>query len=446
MSFKIGVIGTGYVGLVSGTCFAESGNQLICVDIDEQKIAKLNSGGVPIYEPGLDVILQRNIRLNRIKFTSDITEAIRNCEIIFLCLPTPPNEDGSADLGYVLAVTETICNYIESHSITDRRIIVNRSTVPVGTADKVKAIVQAKTTNKNIHVVSNPEFLAEGFAVEESLNPSRVVVGTSNAEIGKVMQELYEPFLNGVNKFFLMDERSAEVTKYAANSFLAMRISFMNDLSNYCELNNVNIDNVKAGIGSDPRVGPYFLNAGIGYGGSCFPKDVRALLYSSEEINATLTLIRETQAINQKQIQRFISKVTSYFQNDFSNKTIAIWGLAFKPDTDDIREAPSFAVIRALLELSANLHVYDPEAMENTKLHFGDSITYFPSMYDAVRNADALIVCTEWKEFKAADVEELKKLMKNSVIFDGRNIFDLTQMKELGFHYASIGRPLVSPN
>lgn len=446
MSFKIGVIGTGYVGLVSGTCFAESGNQLICVDIDEQKITTLNNGGVPIYEPGLDVILQRNIRQQRIKFTMDITEAINNCEIIFLCLPTPPNEDGSADLGYVLAVTTTICEYIEANNITDRRIIVNRSTVPVGTADKVKAIVATKTTNKNIHVVSNPEFLAEGFAVEESLNPSRVIVGTTNPEIGKVMQDLYEPFLNGVNKFFLMDERSAEVTKYAANSFLAMRISFMNDLSNFCELNNVNIDNVKAGIGSDPRVGPYFLNAGIGYGGSCFPKDVRALLYSSEEIDATLTLIRETQAINQKQIQRFITKITSYFNNDCSNKTIAIWGLAFKPDTDDIREAPAFTVIKALLDQSANVQVYDPEAMANTRLHFGDSITYHLSMYDAVENADALVVCTEWKEFKSADIEKLKLIMKKTVIFDGRNIFDLEQMKEFGFYYQSIGRPLISSN
>lgn len=446
MSFKIGVIGTGYVGLVSGTCFAESGNQLICVDIDEQKIATLNNGGVPIYEPGLDVILQRNIRQHRIKFTMDISEAINNCEIIFLCLPTPPNEDGSADLGYVLAVTTTICEYIESNNITDRRIIVNRSTVPVGTADKVKAIVSSKTSNKNIHVVSNPEFLAEGFAVEESLNPSRVVVGTSNQEIGKVMQDLYEPFLNGVNKFFLMDERSAEVTKYAANSFLAMRISFMNDLSNFCELKNVNIDNVKAGIGSDPRVGPYFLNAGIGYGGSCFPKDVRALLYSSEEIDATLTLIRETQAINQKQIQRFIAKITSYFQNDCSNKKIAIWGLAFKPDTDDIREAPAFTVIKSLLEQSADVQVYDPEAMANTKLHFGDAITYHQTMYDAIENADALVVCTEWKEFKSADIEKLKQIMKKTVIFDGRNIFDLEQMKDFGFYYQSIGRPLIVPN
>ncbi len=446
MSFKIGVIGTGYVGLVSGTCFAETGNQLICVDIDEQKISKLNSGGVPIYEPGLEVILQRNIRQKRIVFTSDITEAIKKCEIIFLCLPTPPNEDGSADLGYVLAVATTICEYIETNNITDRRILVNRSTVPVGTADKVKAIIDAKTKNKNIYVVSNPEFLAEGFAVEESLNPSRVIVGTSNTEIGKVMQELYEPFLTGVNKLFLMDERSAEVTKYAANSFLAMRISFMNDLSNYCELNDVNIDNVKVGIASDPRVGPHFLNAGIGYGGSCFPKDVRALLYSSEEINAPLTLIRETQAINQKQIQRFISKVTTFFDNDLKGKTIAIWGLSFKPDTDDTREAPSFTVIKALLDHSATLQVYDPEAIANTKLQFGDSLIYFNSMYDAASGADALIVCTEWKEFKAADIEKLKSIMKKSVIFDGRNIFDLEQMKEIGFYYLSVGRPLVSNN
>lgn len=439
MSYKIGVIGTGYVGLVSGTCFADVGNNVICVDIDQKKLEKLRNGISPIYEPGLDNLLEKNIKDGRIIFTDDLEHTVKNSQIIFLCLPTPPSEDGSADLQHVLKVAADIAEIIEKNKIDDFKIIVNKSTVPVGTSKLVDDIFVNKLTNKNVVVVSNPEFLREGFAVEDALKPERIVVGTSNLKAGEMMRDLYKPFVRSGNPVIIMDEKSAEITKYAANAFLAVKISFMNDLSEYCEKVGADIENIRIGIGSDTRIGKRFLFAGIGYGGSCFPKDVKALIHSTDTENISLEIVKAAQEVNKQQIDKFFNKIKNHF-NNLNGLNFALWGLAFKPNTDDTREAPAFRLIELLLENGATVNTYDPEAMENTKLVFGDKITYSNNMYDCLNNADALIIATEWNLFRNPDFKIIHEKLNNQVIFDGRNLWTNEEMKEEGFTYHSIGR------
>lgn len=445
MPFSIGVIGTGYVGLVSGTCFAETGNSVICIDIDEAKVNQLRTGKPTIYEPGLENLLQRNVREGRMKFSTDLKEAVLNCSIIFLCLPTPPDEDGSADLSYVLDAAQNIGKILKEHNLTDFRIIVDKSTVPVGTAPKVRAAIMNEFSEAHIDVVSNPEFLREGFAIEDSMKPDRVVIGTSNADSAKIMSELYEPFTRSGNPIFVLDEPSAELTKYAANSYLAMRISFMNDLSAYAEAIGADIDSVRLGMGADSRIGKRFLFAGLGYGGSCFPKDVRALMTSAKEKGIDLALVRTTEDVNKRQTERFIGRILQRFDNNVAGKKFAIWGLAFKPNTDDTREAPAFSVIQALLDGGAQVSAFDPEAMPNTERIFGDKIHYGKNMNDTLPEADALIICTEWNEFRNPDFALVKFSLRQPLIFDGRNLFDTEKIKTLGVEYHSIGRASVYP-
>ncbi len=442
MAYNIGVIGTGYVGLVSGTCFAATGNTVFCVDIDESKIKKLKSGICPIFEPGLERLLERNIAEERLFFTTNIEEIIEKTLIIFLCLPTPPNEDGSADLQHVLKVAKQIAQIIKEKGITEKKIIVNKSTVPVGTSEKVKNIMLEHLPEDAFEVVSNPEFLREGLAVDDALKPERVVVGTRSKWVEEVMKELYLPFLRTGNPIIFMDEKSAEVTKYAANAFLATKISFMNDLSAYCELVGADIDKIRYGIGSDSRIGKMFLFAGLGYGGSCFPKDVRALAFSAEEVKSPLKIVNATQEVNSDQILRFFNKISTRF-NNLKDMKFAIWGLAFKPNTDDTREAPAFRIIELLLEAGAKVTAHDPEAMENTEIQFGNKINYAKKMYDALDDADALIIITEWNQFRTPDFEIIKSKLKNNIIFDGRNLYNLEQMQEEGFEYYSIGRKAI---
>jgi UDPglucose 6-dehydrogenase len=445
MAFKIGIIGTGYVGIVSGTTFAETGNEVICVDIDEAKIEKMRKGISPIYEPGLERLMVHNIEENRLKFTSNLKDAVLNCEIIFLCLPTPPDADGSADLRFVLNVSRDIANIIKEESITDRKIIVDKSTVPVGTSEKVSNIFAEVLGNENnVFVCSNPEFLREGYAVEDAMKPERVVIGTSSNWVGERMKDLYKPFLRSGNPIYVMDEKSAEVTKYAANSFLATKISFMNDLSAYCEVVGADIDSIRLGIGSDSRIGKRFLFAGLGYGGSCFPKDVQALNFSADQNNSELLIVKATEEINQKQTLRFIDKIITRFNGDLEGKTIAIWGLAFKPHTDDVRDAPAFKVIQNMLDRGANVRVFDQEAIDNTKLKFGDKIYYSEDMYDCLKDADALVICTEWSVFRTPNFDKIKSSLKNQLIFDGRNVYETKEMEELGFEYYSIGRKVIN--
>lgn len=445
MAFKIGIIGTGYVGIVSGTTFAETGNEVICVDIDEAKIEKMRKGISPIYEPGLERLMVHNIDENRLKFTNNLKDAVLSCEIIFLCLPTPPDADGSADLKFVMNVSRDIANIIKEENITDKKIIVDKSTVPVGTSEKVSNIfAEILGTENNVFVCSNPEFLREGYAVEDAMKPERVVIGTSSAWVGEKMKDLYKPFLRSGNPIYIMDEKSAEVTKYAANSFLATKISFMNDLSAYCEIVGADIDSIRLGIGSDSRIGKRFLFAGLGYGGSCFPKDVQALNFSADQNNSELLIVKATEEINQKQTLRFIDKIINRFDADVQGKTFAIWGLAFKPNTDDVRDAPAFKVIQNLIDRGANVRVFDQEAMDNTRSKFGDKIYYADDMYDCIKNADALIVCTEWSVFRTPNFEKIKQNLKNNIIFDGRNVYELKDMEELGFEYYSIGRRVVN--
>ncbi len=440
MAYNIGIIGTGYVGLVTGTCFASTGNNVLCIDNDVNKIEKLKQGIMPIYEPGLDYLVIKNYTEKRLKFSTDLEAAVTNCMMIFLCLPTPPNEDGSADLHHLLNVAEDIANIIKAKGITDKRILINKSTVPVGTAEKVINLLNEIIPNNNIDVLSNPEFLREGFAVDDALKPERVVIGTSNPEIEPIMKALYEPFVRSGNPIYFFDIKSAELTKYASNSFLATKISFMNDLSAYCEKVGADIESVRIGMGSDTRIGKRFLFAGIGYGGSCFPKDVRALMYSADAANTPLDILKAVYSVNAKQIQRFNQKISNHFNNDLKGKKFAIWGLAFKPNTDDTREAPAFSIIEFLLEKGASVSVYDPEAMENTKKKFGVSIEYVTDMYDALQDADALIVPTEWGVFRRPEFEKIKEMLKSPVLFDGRNIYNPDEMKELGFIYYCIGR------
>lgn len=431
---KISVIGTGYVGLVSGTCFAETGNQVICVDIDDQKVNKLQNGKIPIYEPQLDVLFERNVRQGRLSFTTSLEKAVQESDIIFLALPTPPGEDGSADLSYVLGVAEELGTLMKTY-----KVIVDKSTVPVGTAEKVTAAIN-KNAQVDFDVVSNPEFLREGFAVEDFLKPDRVVIGTSSEKAKKMMEELYKPFVRQGNPIYFMDERSAELTKYAANSFLATKISFMNEIANICELLEANVDKVRIGIGSDNRIGKRFLFPGIGYGGSCFPKDVKALIKSSNEANYDFKILKAVEEVNANQKQSIIPKIKNYFLNNLKGKNIAIWGLAFKPDTDDIREAPAFEIINNLLEEGAFVHAFDPEAMENTHSVYGDKISFGSNAYEVLENSDALIIATEWSVFRNPDFDKMSELLKEKVIFDGRNLYDLEKMTTLGYRYFSVGR------
>lgn len=434
---KITVVGTGYVGLVTGTCFAETGNQVTCVDIDKNKVDKLSNGQITIYEPGLEKIFLRNLKEGRLHFTTNLAEGVKDATIVFLALPTPPGEDGSADLKYILGVADDL-----GKILTDYKVIVDKSTVPVGTADKVQAAI-AKNFKGEFAVVSNPEFLREGVAVDDFMKPDRVVVGTSDERAKKVMTELYAPFVRSGNPVIFMDEKSAELTKYAANSFLAVKISFMNEIARLCERLGADVDMVRKGIGSDERIGKRFLFPGIGYGGSCFPKDVQALVKSSSEVSYDFEILNAVMKVNEEQKLFLMPKINSYFNGDLKGKRFALWGLAFKPNTDDIREAPALYMIDALTEAGATVHAYDPEAMPNVKQIVGNKIDFAESQYDALENADALIIATEWSEFRTPEFGKISSILKNKVIFDGRNVYDRAQMKELGFFYESVGREAV---
>ena len=433
---NIAIVGTGYVGLVSGTCFAETGNNVVCIDIDENKVLRMQNGEVPIYEPGLEVLFERNTKQGRLSFTTDLAEGIKNAEIIFLALPTPPGADGSADLKYVLKVAEDL-----SHIITDYKVIVDKSTVPVGTADKVYGRLAANLDESFFDVVSNPEFLREGVAVDDFMRPERVVIGTSSSKAKKVMERLYNPFVRQGNPVIFMDEKSAEMTKYAANSFLATKITFMNEVANLCEEVGANVDMVRKGIGSDSRIGKRFLFPGVGYGGSCFPKDVKALAKTAQENNYDFRILQSVMDVNEDQKSILSRRIKNYFGESIANKTIGIWGLAFKPNTDDIREAPALTIISELLKAGAKIKAFDPEAMENVKALMGDKITLCDNQYDAIEGTDALAVVTEWNVFRTPDYDRIMSSLREPVVFDGRNVFDPVDMKERGFVYSSIGRP-----
>ena len=431
---KIAVVGTGYVGLVTGTCLAETGNEVVCVDIDKEKVEKMKNGIVPIYEPHLDVIFERNIKQNRLSFTTNLNEAVEDATIIFLALPTPPDEDGSADLSYVLGVADEL-----GKIITDYKVIIDKSTVPVGTAEKVNAAV-AKNARVEFDVVSNPEFLREGFAVDDFLKPDRVVIGTSSDRARKILGELYKPYVRQGNPIIFMDEKSAELTKYAANAFLATKITFMNEIANFCERVGADVDAIRAGIGSDTRIGKRFLFPGIGYGGSCFPKDVQALAKSGKEEGYNFQILESVMNVNQEQKTALIPKIMDYYNGDIKGKKIALWGLAFKPDTDDIREAPALYLIDELLAAGATISAFDPEAMSNVQQRIGDKISFALNAYDACEDADFLVIATEWAVFRHPDFKKLATKLNEKVIFDGRNLYDLPMMKEEGFDYISIGR------
>jgi UDPglucose 6-dehydrogenase len=437
---NIAVVGTGYVGLVTGTCFAETGNQVICIDIDSAKVEKMKQGQIPIYEPELDVLFERNIKAGRLQFTTDLASGIADAEIIFLALPTPPGEDGSADLSYILGVAEQL-----GKMLTDYKVIVDKSTVPVGTADRVHAAIAANA-KVEFAVVSNPEFLREGYAVADFMKPDRVVIGCSDERAAKIMESLYKPFVRQGNPIYFMDEKSAELTKYAANSFLATKITFMNEIANFCEVVGADVDKVRIGIGADNRIGKRFLFPGIGYGGSCFPKDVQALAKSGADYNYDFKILRAVMEVNEDQKTILFPRIKNYFRGNLLRKKIAVWGLAFKPDTDDIREAPALYMIRALLEAGAEVTAYDPEAMENVKSVFGNQISYAKDEYDALLQADALLICTEWSTFRNPNFRAMKDLMADNVIFDGRNLYDLDDLTEKGFYYSSIGRKTILRN
>jgi UDPglucose 6-dehydrogenase len=438
---NIAVIGTGYVGLVTGTCFAETGNNVICVDIDQAKVDKLSAGQITIYEPGLEKIFLKNQKDDRLSFTTSLSEGIKNAQVIFLALPTPPGENGSADLKYILGVAKDLGAIIQQG---DYKVIIDKSTVPVGTAEKVR---QTLLGNGGIEgtfdIVSNPEFLREGVAVDDFMKPDRVVIGTSSEKAKKILSDLYAPFVRQGNPVIFMDEKSAELTKYAANAFLAMKITFMNEIAQLCELLGADVDMVRRGIGSDDRIGKRFLFPGIGYGGSCFPKDVQALVKSSADADYTFKILEAVMEVNEKQKLHLIPKLKAYFNNELQGKKIALWGLAFKPNTDDIREAPALYLIDALLAAGATVAAFDPEAMRNVKQVVGEKITYVESQYEALQDADALLIATEWSEFRTPNFDKISSLLKNKAIFDGRNLFDLNQMKDLGYHYVSIGRKVV---
>jgi len=432
---KIAVVGTGYVGLVTGTCFAETGNKVVCVDIDKSKVEKLNNGQVTIYEPGLEKLFLRNIKEERLRFTTSLSSVVEEAEMIFLALPTPPGADGAADLKYVLGVADELGKLLQGY-----KVIVNKSTVPVGTADKVKVAI-AKNYTGEFDVVSNPEFLREGVAVGDFMKPDRVVVGTSSEQAKKLMSELYAPFVRQGNPIIFMDERSSELTKYAANSFLAMKISFMNEIAQLCERMGADVDMVRRGIGSDDRIGKRFLFSGIGYGGSCFPKDVQALIKSADAINYDFKILKAVEQVNANQKVHLVEKIKSYYHGNLKGKHFALWGLAFKPNTDDIREASALSMIKALLQEGATITAYDPEAMPNVQQELGNKINYAQSQYQALESADALLIATEWSEFRTPDFDRIEKLLSSKVIFDGRNLFEVSKLQQLGYQYISIGRP-----
>ncbi|MEO6630155.1 MAG: UDP-glucose/GDP-mannose dehydrogenase family protein [Mucilaginibacter sp.] len=435
---KIAVIGTGYVGLVTGTCLAETGNEVVCVDIVEEKVNKMRAGEMPIYEPGLDQLFHRNIKQERLTFTTNLAEAIGPAKVIFLALPTPPGADGSADLSYVLGAAKDIAKLI-----TEYKVIVTKSTVPVGTADKVTAVLKANT-KVPFAVVSNPEFLREGVAVEDFMKPDRVVIGTMDEKARQIMGDLYAPYVRQGNPILYMDERSSELTKYAANAFLATKITFMNEIANMCELVGADVDMVRKGVGADARIGKRFLFPGVGYGGSCFPKDVQALAKAAEENKYEFKILNSVMEVNETQKKRLVVKLREYYGKDgLKGKTFALWGLAFKPETDDIREAPALYIIEDLLAAGAKVVAYDPEGMPNVKKLLGDKISYARDRYTALDDADALLIVTEWPVFRTPDFDFMKEKLKAPVIFDGRNLYDLDRMKDCGFYYSSIGRKTV---
>jgi UDPglucose 6-dehydrogenase len=436
---KIAVVGTGYVGLVTGTCFAETGNDVICVDIDKSKIDKLTNGQVTIYEPGLEKLFLRNLREERLSFTTSLEDGIKDAAIVFLALPTPQGEDGSADLKYVLSVADHLGKIMKGY-----KIIVDKSTVPVGTAEKVHDAI-AKNYEGEFDVVSNPEFLREGVAVDDFMKPDRVVIGTNSERARKLLNDLYSPFVRQGNPIIFMDERSAELTKYAANSFLATKISFMNEIAQLCERMGADVDMVRRGIGGDERIGRRFLFPGIGYGGSCFPKDVKALSKSAKETGYDFRILEAVMKVNDAQKLHLVPKIKNYFKNNLNGKKFALWGLAFKPNTDDIREAPAFYMIDALLAEGVEISAFDPEAMNNAKLQLGDKITFAENQYECLEGADALVISTEWNEFRTPNFLKIVTAMKNKVIFDGRNLFESDAVRELGFHYESIGRAPAVP-
>lgn len=431
---KITVVGTGYVGLVTGTCLAETGNDVLCIDINKEKVAQMKNGKVPIYEPHLDLLFQRNIKAERLNFSTELKDGLAHGDIIFLALPTPEDEDGSADLQYVLGVAEDIGKHI-----TNYKIIVDKSTVPVGTSQKVEHAI-SKHTNVDFDVVSNPEFLREGFAVDDFLKPERIIIGASSKKAIKQMKKLYKPYVRSGNPIIIMDEKSAELTKYAANAFLATKITFMNEIANFCEKVGADVDKVRIGMGTDSRIGKRFLFPGIGYGGSCFPKDVKALHKSGKDLDYDFKILDAVIDVNTKQKLVLIPKIKQHFNNDLEGKNIAIWGLAFKPETDDIREAPALEVINSLLQYGCNITAYDPEAMPNVKQKLGGILKFTDNMYDALKDADALVICTEWSIFRTPDFSKLKNKMKAYTIFDGRNLYDVADVENEGFKYISIGR------
>ena len=435
---NIAVIGTGYVGLVTGTCLAETGNSVICVDIDEDKVEKLKNGVIPIYEPHLENLVSRNIKHKRLFFTTNLEKAIEDAQLIFLALPTPPAEDGSADLSYVLGVANDLGKILK-----DYKVIINKSTVPVGTSKKVADAI-SNNALVDFDVVSNPEFLREGFAIEDFKKPYRVVIGTSSKRAEKLMLELYQPFVRQGNPIMVMDEKSAELTKYAANSFLATKITFMNEIANYCELIGADVDMVRKGIGTDARIGKSFLYPGIGYGGSCFPKDVQALKKTGSEVNYDFKIINAVMKVNHNQKLSLVQKVKTFFGEDLAGMKFALWGLAFKPETDDIREAPALKIIEQLLAAGAKVTAFDPEAMKNVKDFLGNDIKYAESSYEALNDADALLIATEWSAFRNPDFEKIQDLMKSPIIFDGRNLYDISTMENKGFYYQSVGRKTVN--
>lgn len=435
---NIGVVGTGYVGLVTGTCFAEMGNQVTCVDIDPEKVAQMQRGEVPIYEPGLEELFERNTRERRLSFTTDLSEGVLGMDVVFLALPTPPEEDGSADLSYLLGAASDIGSIL-----TDYTVIVNKSTVPVGTAKKTREVIAAKT-DVDFDVVSNPEFLREGRAVRDFMEPDRVVIGTRSERAREVMGKLYAQFVRRNDSLLFMDEESSETVKYAANAMLAVRISFMNAIAEICEVTGANVDDVRRGTGSDPRIGDQFLYAGIGYGGSCFPKDVRALMRTAEEHGVDFGMLNEVTDINERRKRSMAEKVLDYYEGDVKGKQFALWGLAFKPKTDDIREAPALTIIDELTKAGAEVVAYDPEAQERVKkMHPNDRVSFADQPFEALDGSDALIIATEWPEFREPDFNEMKRLLKSPVIFDGRNVYRLGDMVDEGFHYTSVGRPVV---
>lgn len=444
---NIAVIGTGYVGLVTGTCFAEMGNHVTCVDIDEDKVRRLRQGEVPIYEPDLERYFARNRKEDRLRFTTELADGIADADVIFLALPTPPGDDGSADLSYVMGAAGDVADLLAAEEDGQYRVVVNKSTVPVGTADRVQGIMADRglERERDVDVVSNPEFLREGAAVGDFMKPDRVVIGTSSEKAAEIMKRLYEPFVRQGNPILVVDERSAEMIKYTANALLATRISFMNEIANLCERVGANVDKVRLGISKDHRIGPHFLYSGIGFGGSCFPKDVQALARKGREEGYDFQILDAVLEVNDRQRRRLAEQATDYFGGDVEGRKIAVWGLSFKPGTDDTREAPSHIIIQDLLEKGAEIAAFDPEAIETTREAFGDAIAYGDGMYDVLDGADALIICTEWHEFRRPNLEEVRERLGRPLIFDGRNVFTPERMAEMGFDYYSIGRPHLPP-